>query len=416
MSFSHPSKEITGTKSWVLKDKKIVLCVTSSVSAYTSPDIARELMRHGAEVYVVMSEAAKKIIHPDTFEWATGNPVVTELTGKVEHVAFTEKNGVDLVLIAPATANTISKIACGICDTPLTTVIATALGTGIPIMIVPAMHISLDKNPAVQENVRKLKGFNVDFISPRYEEGKAKIADKIEITKNVITRLTKTKDMEGMKVLITAGPTRSPFDAIRYLTNPSSGKMGLALGEEACTRGADVTLVLGPGVPSPPSGFHVTKVVTTEEMFDVVISKLKSEKYDIIVLSAAPLDFKFEKPLDYKVSSKIGEIKTKLILLPKISEEVRNISKDIFYIGFKAEYNISKEELIDRAYESLKERGQNLIVANDVATEGAGFATDTNEVYVIDEKKKAVHIALSPKIEVAKRIYDMALEKMKKRK
>jgi phosphopantothenoylcysteine decarboxylase/phosphopantothenate--cysteine ligase len=261
-----------------------------------------------------------------------------------------------------------------------------------------------------------LKGFNVDFISPRYEEGKAKIADKIEITKNVITRLTKTKDMEGMKVLITAGPTRSPFDAIRYLTNPSSGKMGLALGEEACTRGADVTLVLGPGVPSPPSGFHVTKVVTTEEMFDVVISKLKSEKYDIIVLSAAPLDFKFEKPLDYKVPSKIGEIKTKLILLPKISEEVRNISKDIFYIGFKAEYNISKEELIDRAYESLKERGQNLIVANDVATEGAGFATDTNEVYVIDEKKKAVHIALSPKIEVAKRIYDMALEKMKKRK
>jgi len=416
MPFEHPSKDIIGTRDWALKDKKIVLCVTSSVSAYTCPDIARELMRHGAEVYTVMSESATRIIHPETMEWATGNPVITTLTGKVEHVAFAEKNGVDLVLVAPATANTISKIANGIADNPLTTTVATAFGAGIPIMIVPAMHESLNKNPVIQENIRKLERLGVEFVSPRYEEGKAKIADKNEIAKRVIARLIKAKDMKGMKVLITAGPTQSPFDAIRYLTNPSSGKMGLALAEEALMRGAEVTLVVGPGVPPAPSGSQVVKVVTTEEMFDAVISRLKSEKFDMIVLAAAPLDFKFEKPLDYKVPSKTGEINTKLVLVPKISEEVRNVSKEIFYIGFKAEYNVSTEELIERAYESLKERGQDLIVANDVAEKGAGFASDFNEVYIIDEKKKIVHVPLSPKTEVAKKIYDVALEKMKERK
>jgi phosphopantothenoylcysteine decarboxylase/phosphopantothenate--cysteine ligase len=187
LSETHPSKDIIGSKSNILKGRKIALCVTGSVAAIKCPEIARELMRQGAEVYVVMSSMAQKIIHPYLMEWATGNPVVTELTGKIEHVALAGEGvgKVDLVLVAPATANTISKIACGIDDTPATTVVSTALGSGIPVMVVPAMHESLYRHPVVTENIRKLQSLGIEFVGPRVEGGKARIAETKEIVEAV---------------------------------------------------------------------------------------------------------------------------------------------------------------------------------------------------------------------------------------
>ena len=205
----HPSKDIVESKSSLLKDRKVALCITGSVAAVKCPEIARELMRNGAEVSTVMSAMAQKIIHPYLMEWATGNPVVTELTGKIEHVMLAGEGmgKADLVLVAPATANTISKIACGIDDTPVTTVVSTAFGSGIPIMIVPAMHESMYRHPVVTENVRKLGSLGVEFVGPRVEEGKAKIAEVKEIVDAVIRRLTVKRDLAKRKVLVTAGPT-----------------------------------------------------------------------------------------------------------------------------------------------------------------------------------------------------------------
>ena len=286
----HPSKEIIGTWSNLLKGKKIVLCICGSVAAIKSPEIARGLMRHGAEVYIVMSKAATLIIHPYLMEWATGNPVVTELTGKVEHVMLCGKTETkaDLVLIAPATANTISKIACGIDDTPVTTFVSTALGTGIPIMIVPAMHETMYRNPFVAENIEKLKKMGIMFIGPRFEEGKAKIATPEQVI-NAVIRYFTPKILKGRKVLVTAGPTREYLDNVKFLTTPSTGKMGLAIAEECIASGAQVTLIMGPTTLKPPLEAKVIRVITCEEMRNAVVNELKKEKYDYIFLPACLL-------------------------------------------------------------------------------------------------------------------------------
>ncbi|MDH5783830.1 MAG: bifunctional phosphopantothenoylcysteine decarboxylase/phosphopantothenate--cysteine ligase CoaBC, partial [Candidatus Bathyarchaeota archaeon] len=198
---AHPSKDIMQTRGAELKEKRIVLCITGSVAAVQCPEIARQLMRHGAEVFAVMSPMAQKIIHPYLMEWATGNPVVTELTGKIEHVALAGEhdNKADLILVAPATANTISKIAAGIDDTTVTSVASTAFGSKIPIVIVPAMHESMYKHPILDENIKKLKGLGVVFVGPRIEEEKAKIAETEEILEVVISKLSASKDFDGMK-------------------------------------------------------------------------------------------------------------------------------------------------------------------------------------------------------------------------
>ena len=251
----HPSKDIVGSEGSELAGKKIALCITGSVAAYKSPDLARELMRLGAEVFCVMTQAAQKIIHPYLMEWATGNPVVTELTGGLEHVALAgeHEERVDLVLVAPATANTISKAACGIGDTSVTSVISTAMGAGIPIIVVPAMHESMYKHPAVAENLRKLREMGVYVVEPVIEEKKAKLPDVQDVVDEVVNVLS-PKDMQGMKVLVTAGPTYEPIDPVRIITNRSSGKMGIAIAREARRRGAEVTLVCGPTDVRIPRG------------------------------------------------------------------------------------------------------------------------------------------------------------------
>ncbi|MGB9659213.1 MAG: bifunctional phosphopantothenoylcysteine decarboxylase/phosphopantothenate--cysteine ligase CoaBC [Nitrososphaerales archaeon] len=411
----HPSKDIIGKKGEELKGKKIALCITSSISASECPNIARELMRHGAEVYTIMSEKAQEIIHPNLMEWATGNPVVTKLTGKIEHIALAgmHENKVDLILVCPSTANTISKIAYGIDDTPVTTVVSTAFGSKIPIIIVPAMHESLYDHPILIDNIKKLESLGVEFINPRIEEGKAKIASLEDIVEAAIRKLS-IKSMKGIKLLITAGPTLEYIDPIRVITNKSSGKMGIAIANEALRRGADVTLIYGHSIVSPPQGARVISVETTEEMYNEVVSELKDKDYDVLIATSAATDFAPEKKYDYKLPSReINELIIKLKPLPKIIDKVKELSPKTFLVAFKADYKLSDEKLIDRAYELLKASNADLVVANDVSRKGSGFGVDTNEVFVVDKARNVTHIPLSPKQLIASKLLDTILKSIK---
>ena len=412
----HPSKDILQTRGSDLKEKRIVLCISGSVAAVQCPEIARQLMRHGAEVFAVMSPMAQKIIHPYLMEWATGNSVVIELTGKIEHVALAGEhdNKADLILVAPATANTISKIAAGIDDTTVTSVASTAFGSKIPIVIVPAMHESMYRHPILDENIKKLKVLGVVFVGPRIEEGKAKIAETEEILEAVIRQLSASKDFAGMKILVTAGPTLEYIDPVRVITNKSSGLMGIEVTREALLRGAEVTVIYGPGTATPPKEARVVHVETTEEMYKAVVSELKSHKYDVIIATAAAADWMPKKHFDYKVPTReTSTLDVKLETTPKIIDVVKKISPEAFLVPFKAEYNVSDKELIKNAYQRLKEAKADLIVANDVARKDVGFGVETNEIFIVDKKRRVVHVPLTAKRQAAKNLLDVIAKRIK---
>jgi len=413
---THPSKNIRETEGKELKGKRIVLCVTGSVAAVQSPEIARALMRRGADVFAVMSPMAEKIVHSHLMEWATGNEVITELTGKIEHVALVGEHSLkaDLVLVAPATANTISKIACGIDDTTVTSVASTAFGSNCPIIIVPAMHESMYNHPILVKNIKKLKDLGVEFVGPRIEEAKAKIAKTREIVHTVIRRLAARQDFSGLRVLITAGATVEHIDPVRVVTNKSSGKMGVAMAEEALSRGAEVTLVYGSGTETPPPRAHLLTVETTEQMYEAVVSELKSKKYNVVIAVAAAADWTPEKPYSYKVSShELHSLDLKLKPTVKIIDSVKKVSPRSFLVAFRAEYKLPQRELIESGYKRLVEAKADLIVVNDVGKKGVGFETDTNEVFIIDKKKNVVHVPLSKKREVARKILDVISDRIK---
>ncbi|MEM2743121.1 MAG: bifunctional phosphopantothenoylcysteine decarboxylase/phosphopantothenate--cysteine ligase CoaBC [Candidatus Methanomethylicaceae archaeon] len=399
----HPSKDIMFKKSRILEGKRIALCTCGSVSIIKSIELSRELMRNGAEVFVVMSYSSQELISPKLFEWATGNPVVTEITGKIEHVLLSKN--IDLVIIAPASANTIGKIVAGIGDTPVTLLVLSALGLKIPILIIPTMHDSMYNNPIVLENLKKLNSMGIKVFQPEFIEDKAKFPNIEDIVEEVIAILHK-KDLLGKSVLITAGPTRSYIDSIRFITNSSSGKMGYAFAKEAYSRGAQVTLISGPTNIPPPKGIRIINIETTEEMLNAVDKCLSEKKYDIIIMAAAPLDFSIENKYEGKISSN-SSINIKLKPFPKIIDLAKKKSKDSFIIGFKAEYGLTKEELITKAKEKLIEYGIDLIVANDLSTPITGFGSDTNEVYVIDKFGSIIHLPLSSKRDIASKILDI---------
>ncbi len=406
----HPSKDIIGSKSNLLKGKRIVLCVCGSVSAIRAPDIARELMRHGAEVYPVMSKAASKIIHPYLLEWATGNQTIVKLTGRIEHVELCglTENRVDLVLVCPATANTISKAAYGIDDTPVTTFISTALGSNIPVVFVPAMHESLYRNPFVAESIDRLRNNGIIFIGPKVYEGKAKIVDVEDVVEAVINFFT-PKILINKRVIVTAGPTREYLDNVKYLSTPSSGKMGVEIAKECAASGASVTLVCGPINLHVPTSITVISVNSCIEMFKTVENSLRNSSYDYAFLAAAPVDFTFYKKYLGKIPSELEEITVKLIQNPKISAEIKKISPKTITVGFKAEYGVPLDELINRAYKRLTENNLDLIVANDVSRSDIAFGSDYNEVYIIDRSRNVIHIPKSSKREVARKIIEVAV-------
>ena len=383
--------------------KRVCLGITGSVAAARSPELARELMRHGAEVFCVMSRSAQELVGPQLMHWATGNPVVTGLTGECEHISLCgdHPGKADLFLIAPCTANTIGKIVWGIDDTPVTTCASTALGAKIPIVIVPAMHQSIYDNPFVGENLASLGRKGVHLVMPRLGEGKAKIAENADIVDYCIRAVSK-QALKGKKVLVTAGATREFMDDVRFISNPSSGRMGIALAREAWLRGAEVTLVSGHiDVPAPGYLKHV-EVVGAAEMLEAVRKEAKGA--DFIALSAAVGDFTAKKE-DGKLGSGRGGLRLSLATAPKISDSARKWNPKAKLVLFKAESGVSDKELRGKAEEKMRKCGADLIVANDVSRKGAGFGTETNEVLIIARKGKAEKVK-GAKAEIAVKILD----------
>ncbi|MBN1328007.1 MAG: bifunctional phosphopantothenoylcysteine decarboxylase/phosphopantothenate--cysteine ligase CoaBC [Candidatus Heimdallarchaeota archaeon] len=394
-----------GTKSKLLDGKRIVIGLTGSVAVVEIVNLARTLMRHGAEIFIAMTKAATKLIQPDLLEWAVGNPVITKLTGQIEHVHLCGQHPdkADLLLIAPSTANTIGKIANGIDDTVVTTFATTALGTGIPIAIVPAMHATMYDNPIVVENIAKLKKIGITFIGPRKEEGKAKIATIDDIVESVIGIIT-TNDFKGKKIVITAGPTRAWLDDVRYITNPSSGKMGISLALEAISRGAEVTLLLGSTNEKVPNlGVNVIHFETTQDLLQKV-DALSS--VDIFISAAAIGDYELDK-IPGKIPSKKDSLVLTLRPSPKVIDHVRQKFPKAKIIGFKAEVKLSKEELIAKAQTSLKEHNIEMVIANLVDKQNQGFASETNSVIVITKDNKINEISLLTKRELSKELFNL---------
>ncbi len=421
MTEQHPSKDIMESKGTILSGKTICLCVTGSVAIISAPIVARELMRRGAEVIVVMSKAATELITPDLFYWATGNPVITKLTGAVEHVFLAGERPqalgkADLVLICPATANTISKIACGIDDTPVTTVITTAFGTSgknfsIPIVVVPAMHQSMYDHPILIENVKKLKKYGIDVLGPRISEGKAKLVKIDSIIDRVIDLLISKRDLEGKRVLITAGPTREYIDDIRFVSNNSSGRMGIEIAKEAAARGADVLLINGRSMVKVPGHLNVINVISTADFIKTVNEELSNNNYDFFICAAAISDYSPVSSVEGKISSdNVKELQVNMRLTPKIIDEAREVNDKVIIVAFKAETNVSRSELINRGYHRLKRSNADLIVCNDVGREDVGFESRYNEVYIVDKEKHITHVEKHSKRYVASRIIDIALE------
>ncbi len=392
----HPSRELCCTKSGKLRGKRIVLCVTGSIAAVETVKLARGLIRHGAEIFPVMSPAAQKIIHPNALEFATGRAPVTDIDGKVQHVDLCGdvQDKVDLLLIAPSTANTISKIACGIDDTSVTTFATTAIGSKIPVIIVPAMHISMYNHPIVLENIEKLRKIGVTIIEPRIEEHKAKMPEIEEVVANVI-RIIGKRDLEGKKLLVIAGSTAEAIDDIRVITNRSTGRTGVELALNAFERGAEVELWMGRCLVQLLGFISTKRFESTNELLEMIIGI----DHEIVLMPAAVSDYTVDKQ-EGKIPSGDDSLSLKLRQNPKIIAKIRKKS-ECFLVGFKAEHNISEEELISRAKTRMDELSLDLIVANDISE----VTLDENHVLLIGKDEEVEEIS-SKKGDIAQRILD----------
>lgn len=393
--------DITGSVSDTLSGKTIVVGVTGSIAAVRMVDLIRDLIRRGAEVHAVASAASQQILHPYALQYATGHSVITEITGQVEHVQFCGVGGkADLLLIAPATANTIGKMACGIDDTPVTTFATTALGSEKPVAVVPAMHEAMYRHPAVLRNLETLRAMGVILIDPRLEEGKAKIADNLAVVQEV-ERLLGPADLAGKRIVITSGSNAEVVDPIRILTNRASGKTGVALALEARRRGAEVTLVHRFIQDIPVRQVYAE---SAREMLDAVLAEV-GKGCDALISAAAVADYTLD-PQAEKIKSG-QELVLRLMPTQKIIKTVREAYPHLKIVGFKAETAVTDEELVLRAKKSMQDAGLDLVMANDVARGGMG--TDDNRVLIID-RLGSRKVAEGKKSLIAKTIMDALVE------
>ncbi|WP_371505113.1 bifunctional phosphopantothenoylcysteine decarboxylase/phosphopantothenate--cysteine ligase CoaBC [Nitrosopumilus adriaticus] len=405
----HPSLDIVSSKGVELSGKKIVLCVAGSVAAYKAIELARLLMRHGADVKCVASNAVTKLIQPDYFKWATGNEVITKLTGELEHIKLADYKQSDLVIVYPATANTLGKLANGIDDTPVSTVLTVGFGSKIPILMCLAMHESMYDNLAVKKNIKFLKN-KIQFLSPQMVEGKAKAPEPEDVLDVVLRKFGFTSILKNKKVLMTAGPTLEYIDPVRVITNLSSGKTGVLLASELISAGSKVTIVYGPGNEKPPKGAKIINVKTSKEMFDATKNELK-KKFDVVIMAAAASDYTPENVSKSKIKSDKKSLIIRLKKAPKIIDLVRKFQKDALLVGFKAESNISKSALIKSAQKRLKDVGANIMIANDIGTKYQKNP-DYNQILIIDNKK-IVSSGLKKKEKIVKLIRKEIEKKMK---
>jgi len=381
----HPSLDIVNSSGFELSGRKIVLCVAGSVAAYKAIELARLLMRHGAEVTCVASNAVTKLVQPDYFKWATGNDVITKLTGELEHIRLADYNKSDLIVVYPATANTLGKLANGIDDTPVSTVLTVGFGSKIPILMCLAMHASMYDNIAVKKNIEFLKN-KIEFLTPQIIEGKAKASEPEDVLEYVLRKFGFSSILKNKKVLITAGPTIEYIDPVRVITNQSSGKTGVLLAAELISAGSKVTLVYGPGIEKPPKGAKVINVLTTKEMHEAVKNELE-KKFDVAIMAAAAADYSPENPSKKKIKSTQKTIKISLKKVQKIIDQVKKCQKNIILVGFKAEVNLSRKDLIKEAQKKLRESNADIIIANDIGSKRYKKNPNNNEVLIIDSEK-----------------------------
>ena len=398
-----------------MNGKKIVLGVTGGIAAYKAAELAREFIRRGAAVHVIMTRNATEFITPLTFQTLTGNPVSVDtfqLTGEWEigHISLAES--ANLVLLAPATANVIGKIAGGIADDLLTT---TVMATRAPVLICPAMNVNMYSNPIVRENMEKLAAKGYRFVEAGYgelackTEGYGRLACLEDIAEDAEDLLT-AKDLGGQHILVTAGPTREAFDPVRFITNYSTGKMGYAVALAAKRRGAAVTLVSGPTSLPEPRGVRFVPVVSAREMRDAVMQNLKDAT--VVIKSAAVADYRPADFSDSKIKKTDRPLEFRLEKNPDIIREVGKVKGDRILVGFAVE----TDRLVEYAAKKLREKNMDLIVANDITQPGAGFAAETNIVKILDRDGGSEDLPRMDKMDVAHRILDRVAELIGSRK
>jgi len=387
----------------VLEGKNILLGITGSIAAYRSIDIARGLKDNGAGVIVVMTEAASRFISPLTFETITSGHVYVDLfEDYLSHINLPKDS--HLLIIAPATANTINKLACGVADNLLTTIWLAYKG---PVIIAPAMNWRMYENPIVKKNIRELTDLGITFIGPEYgglacgEEGVGRMAEPEDIIESAMSLLT-PKDLLGENILVTAGPTREPLDPIRFISNRSSGKMGFAIARTALRRGANVILISGPTFLKPPKGASFISVESAKEMKEAVLKNFTNSTS--VIMAAAVSDFSPASQSKSKIK-KVDALTINLKETPDILKELGRKKGDRLLIGFVAESGRN----IENAKDKLKNKNLDLVVLNDITQHGAGFDADTNIVTIINRNGKITDYPMMRKEEVANIILDWML-------
>lgn len=392
----------------MLNGKKILLCVTGGIAVYKAAALTSKLTQKGAIVKVILSESATEFVTPLTFQALSRNHVYTDTFDEknpkvVAHIDLAD--WADLILVAPATANVIGKLANGIADNMITT---TLLAATSPIFIAPAMNVHMYDNPAVQKNMQTIYDFGFRFIEPSEGYlacgyiGKGRLEEPEKIVEILESQLSSKKFLKGKKVVITAGPTREKIDSVRFISNHSTGKMGYAVAEAAVEAGAEVVLISGPVSINSPQGVQLIKVESAEEMYNAVMNEYKDA--DIIIKSAAVSDYRPKISFDYKVKKQPGEQLLELERTKDILMELGKIKTNQVLVGFAAE----TDHVEEYAKGKLEKKNADMIVANNVKKEGAGFGTDTNIVTIFKRDGQAIELPLLSKREVAKRIIEEA--------
>ena len=393
-----------------MKKPCVVLGVTGGIAVYKACELLRLLQKRGIDVFVVMTQNACRFVAPLTFETLSGHPVAVDTfdrpqTWEVEHIALAKR--ADLFLIAPATANIIGKMACGIADDMLST---TVMATRAPVLVAPAMNTGMWENAAVQQNVETLRTRGVEIVAPVSgylacgDSGAGKLEDVEVIAERACEMLFAKKDMEGLRVMVTAGPSREALDPVRYISNRSSGKMGYAIAQAAQKRGAEVTLLSGPVAIEAPLGVKLVPFTTTQELLDRA-NELAREQ-DLLIQAAAPADYRAKEIAPQKIKKQGGEPMTfTLVENPDVAATLGKAKRSgQVFVGFAAETN----DVLAHAKDKLTRKNLDMIVANDVTRPGAGFDVDTNIVTLITKDRQEA-LPMMSKAEVAQRILDRAL-------
>ncbi|HPF87458.1 MAG TPA: bifunctional phosphopantothenoylcysteine decarboxylase/phosphopantothenate--cysteine ligase CoaBC [Candidatus Limiplasma sp.] len=387
----------------------VVIGVTGGIAAYKAVMLVSQLKKLGINVDVIMTKNAQEFVTPLTFETISQNPVTTdtfkrERTWEVEHIALARK--ADLFVVAPATANVIAKMAHGIADDMLTT---TLLATTAPILIAPAMNTVMWRAATTQENVITLQKRGVKIITPESgllacgEIGEGRMAEPEQLAKEIQDLLAVKKDFQGIRVLVTAGATREHFDPVRYISNPSTGKMGYAIAQAAQERGAEVTLVSGPTALQKPAGVELVPIETTQDLYKTMMEKAPHS--DVVIQAAAPSDYRFATQSDQKVKKNGDSITMQMIPNPDVAKAIGEQKQNgQVLVGFAAE----TENMVANARKKLKSKHLDIVVANDITREGAGFGADTNIAELITEDGE-ISLHQMSKREMAGRILDAAL-------